>query len=102
MQSKTVISNDYHDYDMSPLSIIVVSICGNFKWSKAGSNSVFFFPQFGFLIKAKEVQLTYYLLNAGGRIDGFMPFTLALAQSEIQRASSTIWTWVTTFIFKDA
>ena len=43
---------------------------------------------------AKEISLSYYSLITGRRTDGFMPFPRALAQSEMQTASSRIWTWV--------
>ena len=48
---------------------------------------------------AKELSLPYNLPLAQGRRNGFMPFLRALPQSEMQIASSSIWTWVTDSIF---
>ena len=52
-----------------------------FKLSKAG---LYFLSETGHLIKAKE--------PVAGRTDGFMLFSRALAQSEMQTALSKIWT----------
>ena len=44
--------------------------------------------------KAEELSLPYYLLIAGGRIIGFIPFPRVLVLCEMQSASSRIWTCV--------
>ena len=41
------------------------------------------------------------LLIAKGRRDAFMPLLRTLAQSKMQKASSSIWTWVPDSIFYD-
>ena len=50
---------------------------------------------------ARESSLFYYLSIVGGRTDVFMPFPRELALSEMQAASSRVWTLVTNFIFYD-
>ena len=42
----------------------------------------------------KEPSLSYYLLMAGRRIIGFIPFPKVLVLSERQTVSSRIWTWI--------
>ena len=55
------------------------------------------------LIKAKEINLPYYLHIAfeWGRGDEFMPFQRALTHNETQTATSKIWTSVTDLISFD-
>ena len=60
-----------------------------FRQSKAGLNTVFFFLDW-LPNKAKNLNPSYYLLIARGRTNGFMPFPRALAQSEMQKISSSI------------
>ena len=55
----------------------------------------------GCLANSKEPSLPYYLSIARERRDGFMHFPKALAQSEIQTASTRIWTQVTDSISYD-
>ena len=50
---------------------------------------------------AKEHSLPYYLFITEGRRDWFMPSLRALAQSEIQTASSRIWTQIAYSISND-
>ena len=69
------------------------------KQSAAGLNSEFSFAEAGYVSKAKETSLPYYLPITGGRTYGFMSFPRELAQSEIQTASSRIWTRVANSIF---
>ena len=71
-----------------------------FQQSTAGLNSKFTF-YIGCLTKAKETSLIYYFSRTGGRTDGFIPLARAFTQSEMQTASSRIWTWVTNLIFYD-
>ena len=55
---------------------------------KAGWNLEFSFSSTGCLTKAKEYRLPYDLRIAEvRRTDGFIPFSTALVQSEIQTAS---------------
>ena len=56
------------------------------------------FSYTGCHITLKKVIQTYYLLIRG--TDGLMPFSRALAQSEMQ-VSSSIWAWLTEFISYD-
>ena len=72
-----------------------------FKWSTAGSNSVFSFSQISCLTKAKEPSLPYYLPIAGEKTDGFLFFQRSLAGSETQIVSSRIWTLVVNSIYSD-
>ena len=69
-----------------------------FKQSKAGLNSEFSFSYSGCLTEAKEPSMPYYLLIAGERTDGLMPFPRTLVQSEKQIASASIRTQVTNFL----
>ena len=64
-----------------------------FKQSTAGLNSEFSFFYTGCLIEAKEPYLPYYLLIVG-RTNGYMPFSRALVQREMQTVSSRIWTQI--------
>ena len=50
---------------------------------------------------AEEPSLSYYLLIAGGRIFGFIPFPRVLVQCEMQSFSSRIWTRVAVSISYD-
>ena len=59
-----------------------------FKWSLTGLNSEFSFSQISCLNKAEETSLSYYLLMAGGRIIGFIPFLRVLVRCEMQLARS--------------
>ena len=64
-----------------------------FKRNLTPLNSEFFFlPLTGYLIKAREPSLSYYLLIAGRRIIGFIPFPTILVLWELQFDSSRIWT----------
>ena len=56
-----------------------------FKRSLTGLNS-----ETSCLTKAEEPSLPYYLLIAGGRIIGFIPFPKVLALCEMQSVSSRI------------
>ena len=49
----------------------------------------------------EEPRLPYYLLTAGGRIIGFIPFPRVLVLCEMQSVSSRIWTRVTVSISND-
>ena len=53
------------------------------------------------LTKNEEPSLPYYLLLAGGRIIGFIPFPRVLVLCEMQSATSRIWTCVTVSISYD-
>ena len=50
---------------------------------------------------AEEPSLPYYLLIAGGRIIGFIPFPRVLVLCEMQSVSSRIWTRVAVSISYD-
>ena len=63
-----------------------------FERSLTGLNSEFSFSQTSCLTKAEEHSLSYYLLIAGGRIIGSIPFPRVLALCEMQSVSSRIWT----------
>ena len=54
-----------------------------FKWSTPDLNSENFFSQTGYLTKAKETHLFYYVTIAKERIDEFMSFLMAVALREI-------------------
>ena len=54
------------------------------KWSLKGFNSEFSFSLTSCLTKAEEPSLPYYLLTAGGRIIGFIPFPRVLVLCEMQ------------------
>ena len=62
----------------------------NFKQKLTGLNSEFSFSYTSCHTKVKEPSLLYYLLIAGGRIVGFIPFPRVLAQCEMQTASFQI------------
>ena len=66
------------------------------KLSKAVSNSMFYFST-GCLIQVKKTSLPYYLLKAGLRTDGFVPFFRLLAQI----SSSPVRTQITNSISYD-
>ena len=66
----------------------------NFKQILTGLNSEFSFSLMGSHTSVKNSSLPYYLAEAGGRIGGFMLFPRVSALSEMQRASSMIWTRV--------
>ena len=72
-----------------------------FKRSLTDLNSEFSFSQTSCLTKAEELSLPYYLLIAGGRIIGFIPFPRVLVLCEMQSISSRIWTRVAVFISFD-
>ena len=72
-----------------------------FKWSLTGLNSEYSFSYSSCLTKAEEPSLSYYLLIAGGRIFGFIPFPKVLVLCEIQSISSGIWTRVAVSISYD-
>ena len=55
-----------------------------FKQSLTGLNSEFSFSWTSCLTQAEEFSLSYYLLIAGGRIIGFMPFPRVLVLCEMQ------------------
>ena len=61
-----------------------------FKRSLTGLNSEFSFSLTSCLTKAEEPSLPYYLLIAGGRLIGFIPFPRVLVLCEMQSASSRI------------
>ena len=61
-----------------------------FKRSLTGLNSEFSFSLTSCLAKAEEPSLSYYLLIAGGRIIGFIPFPRVLVLCEMQSASSRV------------
>ena len=56
---------------------------------------------FSCLTKAEEPSLPYYLLIAGGRIFGFIPFPRILVLYEMQSASSRMWTRIAVSISYD-
>ena len=72
-----------------------------FKLSLTGLNSEFSFSLTCCLTKAKEPSLLYYLLIAGGRIIGFIPFQQVLVLCEMQSVLSRIWTRVAVSISYD-
>ena len=72
-----------------------------FKLSLTGLNSEYSFSLTSCLSKAEEPSLSYYLLIAGGRIIGFIPFPRVLVLCEMQSVSSRIWTCVTVSISYD-
>ena len=72
-----------------------------FKWSLKGLNSEFSFSKTSCLTNAVEPSLPYYLLIAGGRIIGFIPFPRVLVLCEMQSALSRIWTCVAVSISYD-
>ena len=72
-----------------------------FKQSLTSLNSDFSFSWTSCLAKAEELSLPYYLLIAGGRIIGFIPFPSVLVLCEMQLVSSRIWTRVTVSISYD-
>ena len=55
---------------------------------------IFTNPSASCLTKAEEPSLSNYLLIAGGRIIGFIPFPRVLVLCEMQSVSSRIWTRV--------
>ena len=57
------------------------------EWSLTGLNLEFSFYQTGYLTKVKEFNLPYYLLIAGKRKLGYIPFPLVLALWEMQTVS---------------
>ena len=71
------------------------------KWSLTGFNSEFSFSLSSCLTKAEEPCLPYYLLIAGGRIIGFIPFARVLVLCEMQSVSFRIWTRVAVSISYD-
>ena len=79
-------------------------------WDKVNFNMKYswFLIQFsfsltGYLTKAKEISLPYYLpiAGGGGRTNKFMSSLQILARSEHASASSRIWTLVTDYISDD-
>ena len=72
-----------------------------FKRGLTGLNSEFSFSYTSCLTKAEEPSLPYYLLIAGGRIFGFIPFPRVLVLCEMQSVSSKIWTRVAVSISYD-
>ena len=72
-----------------------------FKRCLTGLNSELSFSKTNFLTQAEEHSLSYYLLIAGGRIIGFIPFPRVLVLCEMQLASSRIWTCVAVSISYD-
>ena len=65
----------------------------NFKWCLMVLKSEFSFYQTCYYTKAKETSLLCYLLIAGGRWVGFMPFQRVLALCGMQKTLS----WIGTF-----
>ena len=63
-----------------------------FKLGLTGFNSEFSFSKTGWDIKVKERSLPNYLLIAGGRKVGFIPFLKLFVQWETQTVLSRIWT----------
>ena len=72
-----------------------------FKQSLTGLYSEFSFSLTSCLTKAEEPSRSYYLLIAGGRIIGFIPFPRLLVLCEMQSASARIWTRVAVSISND-
>ena len=70
-----------------------------FKRSFTGLNSEFSLTSC--LTKTEEPSLPYYLLIAGGRINGFIPFLRVLVLCEMQSVSSRIWTRIAVSISYD-
>ena len=66
-----------------------------FKQSITGLNLEFSFFQTGCHTKVKEISLPCFLLKAGERTVGIIPFSRILLPCEIETASSWIWTRVT-------
>ena len=79
----------------TPLLLSVYDIRSIFKQYKAGLNSEFSFSRTDCLTETKEYRPPYYLLIGRERMDEFMPFPTVLVWSEMQTASSRIWTQVT-------
>ena len=57
-------------------------------------NSELLFSKTNYLTKARDPSLSYYLLIAEDRKNGFMSFPRVLTKSKMPRASSRIWTQV--------
>ena len=72
-----------------------------FKRSLTGLNSEFFFSETSCLIKAEEPSLSYYLLIAGRRRIGLIPFPRVLELCEMQSVSRRIWTRIAVSISYD-
>ena len=72
-----------------------------FKQSLTGLNSKFSFSWTSCLNKAEEPSQPYYLLIAGGRIIGFIPFSRVFVLCEMQSVLSRIWTRVAMSISYD-
>ena len=72
-----------------------------FKRSLTGLSSEFSFFWTICLTKAEETSLSYYLLIAGERIIGFIPFPRVLVLREMQSVSSRFWTHVAVSISYD-
>ena len=72
-----------------------------FKRSLTGLNSEFSFSYTSCPTKAEEPSLSYYLLIAGWRIIGFIPFPRVLMLCDMQSVSSRIWTRVAVSISYD-
>ena len=72
-----------------------------FKRSLTGLNSEFSFSSTSCLTKTEEPSLPYYLLIAGWRIFGFIPFPRVLVLREMQSVRSWIWTRVAVSISCD-
>ena len=94
MASEIMFKVDLVSIHPTPLQRAWCNIKSIFKPSTAGLNSEFSFSLTGCQTKAKEPSLPYNITMAGERIDGFMPFLKALAQSQMQTNSSWIWTQV--------
>ena len=72
-----------------------------FKRSLTGLNLEFSFSWTSCLTKAEGPSLPYYLLKAGERIIGFIPFPRVLVLCEMQSVLSRIWTRVAVSISYD-
>ena len=72
-----------------------------FKRSLTGLNSEFSFAETSCLTKAEEPSLPYYLPIPGGRIIGFIRFSMVLVLCEMQSVSSSIRTRVAVSISFD-
>ena len=89
-----------HIYPTPPLGQDMTQ--GQFlKRGLTGLNSEFSFSSTSCLTKAEELSLSYYLIIAGGRIIGFIPFPKVLVLCEIQSVSSRIWTRIAVSISCD-
>ena len=77
-------------YSILPICIHLTDLSSEFSFSYISCHS-----------KVKEPSLSFYLLIAGGKIVGCIPFPSLLALCEMQTAWSRIWTWVTMFISND-